>query len=122
MVPARFLFRFSIRLVSIVCVALVGQGFTPARAMDQGSNPVHSSVTGTVLDPDGRPVANAEVLLTQAASVAARARTDASGAFRADWLPAGRYEVHVALEGFRADPLPIAVAGGESRRSRFVFI
>jgi outer membrane cobalamin receptor len=116
MVPARFSFRLSTRLISILFLALAAQGFSPVRAMEQGPGPVYSSVTGTVLDPDGRPVANAEVLLTQAASVAARARTDGSGAFRADRLPPGRYDVHVALEGFRADPLPIAIAGGEARR------
>ena len=128
MVPARFSLRFSIRLISILFVALGAQGLSPLSAMDpvspvyassrveQGPDPVYSSVTGTVLDPDGRPVAHAEVLLTQAASIAARARSDESGAFRADRLPPGRYEVHVALDGFRADPLPIAIAGGEAHR------
>ncbi len=115
MVPARFPFRFSIRLTSILLMAIVALGFSPVLAMEQDSTPLYGSITGTVVDPDGRPVANADVLLTQAASIAARARTDESGRFRADRLAAGRYEVHVALEGFRADARSVAVSNGEAR-------
>jgi outer membrane cobalamin receptor len=92
----------------------VEQDFSPAgavgRVLASGG-----SITGTVSDPDGRPVADAEVLLTQAASVAVRVRTDADGRFRADEVPPGRYELHVALEGFRAQPQPVAIANGEAR-------
>lgn len=138
MVPACFPFRPSIRsLAMLLAVALVGapsyastpaiaglkpcatpgvveQGFSPVLAVAP-SNVSGGSITGTVFDPDGRPVADAEVLLTQAASIAARVRTDGAGRFRADRLPPGRYEVHVALEGFRAEPQPVAVAEGEAR-------
>jgi outer membrane cobalamin receptor len=134
MVPARFAFRVSIilartglkaarpglkagtcRLVLAALLVIVAQGFNPVRAMGQAVSPDYGSIAGTVVDPDGRAVANADVLLTQAASIAARARTDQSGRFRADRLPAGRYDVHVVLEGFRADPQSVTVSGGEAR-------
>jgi outer membrane cobalamin receptor len=73
------------------------------------------SITGTVIDPDGRPVRDALVLVTQAASVTTRARTGEDGRFRADALSPGRYDVHVVLEGFRAEPQPIAVVAGQAR-------
>ena len=44
---------------------------------------------GRVLDPDGQPVANAQVAVTGAAAAPMVVRTDASGAFTVD-LPPGR--------------------------------
>ncbi len=69
-------------------------------------------ITGTVSDPDGRPVHDADVLVTQAATITARTRTDAAGQFRLPSLPDGQYQVLVALEGFRADPEAVTVANG----------
>ncbi|MGE5362473.1 MAG: TonB-dependent receptor [Bacteroidales bacterium] len=94
----------------------------PASARAAASSPGESerrdptgAMAGTVVDPDGRPVAGAEVLLTNAASVAFRTRTDPEGRYELTHLPAGRYEVTVALEGFRADPRTVAVDGDEAR-------
>ncbi len=71
------------------------------------------SIAGTDLDPDGRPVPDAEVLVTQAASVAVRARTDERGRFRVNVLP-GRYDLRIARDGFGSDPQSISVADGQA--------
>lgn len=114
MVPARSPFRPFILLFCTVALAFAAL-LCPALAAGQPRPVSSGSVAGSVVDPDGRPVANAEILLTQAASVTARARTDAAGRFRADQLPSGRYDVRVALEGFRADTQSVEVADGETR-------
>jgi outer membrane cobalamin receptor len=73
------------------------------------------SVAGSVSDPDGRPVAGAEVLLTSAATVVVRTRTDGTGRFAIANLPAGRYEVTVVFEGFRVDPQAVSIGSGDAR-------
>jgi outer membrane cobalamin receptor len=110
---ASFPFRPSIRLFvifTLMVVAAAGRAAGGSVAVASGG-----SITGIVSDPDGRPVADAQVLLTQAASVAARVRTGADGRFRVDALPPGPYQVHVAREGFRAEPQAVVVVEGEAR-------
>jgi outer membrane cobalamin receptor len=63
-------------------------------------------VTGRVVDPDGRPVAAALVLLVGAAPVRSTT-TNSRGEFTLTIPDSGRYELRVALEGFRADPVVV---------------
>jgi vitamin B12 transporter len=64
-------------------------------------------LTGRVVDPDGRPVAGASVLLVRGPSVLATIRTDTSGAFTLAGPDSGALEVRVAVEGMRAQPMPV---------------
>lgn len=64
-------------------------------------------VRGRVVDPDGRPVPNARVLLVDGGSVVGEVRTDAAGAFEIKAPDAGRYDVRVAVEGFHAEPVTV---------------
>jgi outer membrane cobalamin receptor len=66
-----------------------------------------ASIRGTVIDPDGAAVAGAQVLVAARGHVVARTVTDEAGAFAIDELPADRYEVLAAVDGFRA--LPVGV-------------
>jgi outer membrane receptor for ferric coprogen and ferric-rhodotorulic acid len=63
-------------------------------------------VTGRVVDPDGRPVAAAQVLLVGAAPVRSTT-TNSRGEFTLTIPDSGRYELRVALQGFRADPVVV---------------
>jgi outer membrane cobalamin receptor len=72
-------------------------------------------MTGTVLDPDRRAVAGAQVLVTARSAIVARALTGADGRFEATGLPADRYQLHVTRAGFRAEPLSVELAEGETR-------
>jgi outer membrane cobalamin receptor len=65
---------------------------------------------GTVLDPDGRPVPGAHVLLLGDGTTVRTALTNARGEFTIESPDGGRYEVRVALEGFRAEPVPVEAA------------
>ena len=64
-------------------------------------------VTGRVVDPDGRPVAAARVLLVSAGLPVRDTTTNARGEFTVMAPDSGRYELRVASEGFRADPMEI---------------
>lgn len=64
-------------------------------------------LTGRIVDPDGRPVPGASVLLVRGTTVVATATTDASGVFTATAPNDGRVQVRIALDGFRSEPLTV---------------
>jgi outer membrane cobalamin receptor len=64
-------------------------------------------LTGQVVDPDGRGVSGAAVVLTDGTSIVARAVTSASGRFTLEAPDTGEFEIRVAVEGFRAAPLTV---------------
>jgi outer membrane cobalamin receptor len=59
-------------------------------------------LAGRVLDPDGRPVAGARVVLLGRAAAPREVTTDADGRFRADLEP-GRYDLLVAAPGLAGE-------------------
>jgi outer membrane cobalamin receptor len=69
-----------------------------------------AQLRGAVVDPDGRPVAGARVLVSRGAPIVATAVTNTAGAFVFHNLPPGGYVVRVAAEGFSAEPVDVAVA------------
>ena len=71
-------------------------------------------VTGQVVNPDGRGIPGAVVLLTDGTSVVARTLTVASGRFTFNIPDSGAFEIRVALDGFRGTP--IAVTGSSAER------
>ncbi|MEO7135333.1 MAG: TonB-dependent receptor, partial [Vicinamibacterales bacterium] len=62
-----------------------------------------SGVSGRVVDPDGRSVANAEVLFSGSTAAPLRARTDADGKFAVVSLEPGRYTIVAAAPGLVSD-------------------
>jgi iron complex outermembrane receptor protein len=87
--------RVRVALIVVVCVlCAVGT----ARLNAQAETGV---VGGTVLDPDGKPIANAAVVIRNDAKGAVRATTtDATGHFSAEGLPVGAYVVEISAPGF----------------------
>jgi outer membrane cobalamin receptor len=65
-------------------------------------------LTGRVVDPDGRAVPGATVLLVRGNTVLGTTVTDAAGAFTLEGPNEGRAEIRVAVDGLRARPVPIA--------------
>jgi outer membrane cobalamin receptor len=74
-----------------------------------------ATIRGRVVDPDGRPVPGAQVFLRQPISSRPPLVTDSEGAFAAEHLQAGRYDVTVVLPGFQADPISLTVAADDAR-------
>jgi outer membrane cobalamin receptor len=75
-----------------------------------------ASVRGTVTDPAGARVPRARVVLAGALSVIATTDTSAEGEFAIDRVAPGRYEIRVAAEGFRTDPIVVVAMAGETAR------
>jgi len=71
------------------CVAAVGQV-------------LGGSISGTVTDPQGAVIANAQVKATNAATGAVlTTTTDSAGAFRFNLIPTGTYKVEISASGFK---------------------
>ncbi len=75
-----------------------------------------ASVRGTVTDPTGARVPRARVVLAGPLSVVATTETTAEGEFSFERVTPGRYEIRVAAEGFRTEPLAIDVPADEEMR------
>src|SRR5713226_6446412 len=68
-----------------------------------------------VTDPDGRGVASARVIVTNALGTVNGAVTDSSGGYEIAGLAAGQYEVRVVADGFQSDPIGIIIDADERR-------
>lgn len=64
------------------------------------STPPSRSITGTVLDPSGAAIPNAQVTATQSDKVVEQTKCDAVGAFRLNNLLVGKYGLTIHAEGF----------------------
>jgi outer membrane cobalamin receptor len=71
-----------------------------------------AQLSGTVLDPNGHPVANATVVVIGLTTSPLSARTDAEGRFQIDHLPEGRVEITASAPGLSGEARDVAVADG----------
>lgn len=109
MTPSRSSFHGFHRFLGFCCCAVVLLMAVPSVAF------ADAAIRGAVVDPDGRAVAGAHVLVTARAAVVARASTREDGTFTVDRLAADRYELHVMRDGFRAPAITVDLLPDESR-------
>ena len=95
---------FFSRLFRVVAILL----FTLVLAAPAAAEPVR----GRVLDPEGRPVASADVLILRGSQVVAATKTLADGRFGPISLAAGDYEIVAAAPGLRSRTMPVALKAG----------
>ncbi|MEO8335220.1 MAG: carboxypeptidase-like regulatory domain-containing protein [bacterium] len=69
-----------------------------------------ATIVGRVVNPDGRPIADAQVRLADAASAA---RTDSSGRFTLANLPPGTQSLEVRRLGYGVSQLPVDLRNGQ---------
>ena len=72
-----------------------------------------ATLAGRVVDPDGRPVATARVLVTTGVGTRVDRQTGDDGRFEIGGLPADEYDVRIVADGFVADPIHITLAGND---------
>jgi outer membrane cobalamin receptor len=77
-------------------------------------------VTGTIVDPDGRPVRGATVLVVAGGTVLATAASGSSGAFHVQAPDRESLELRVAVEGFRAEPVSLLRTASPQEVGRIV--
>ncbi len=82
--------------------------------------PGTGAVVGSVIDPAGRVLSGAHIIVADAAAgIARHVTTNAEGVFRAPLLPPGQYVVTVTAEGFAASAqLPVEVTVSETSSMR----
>ena len=91
--------RFFLAVARLVCLLLLGGSF----AFAQTSN---TSLSGVVKDPQGNVIANATVILTNAATATTRTqKTGPEGHYSFDLLTPGDYKLEVQATGFRKQTL-----------------
>jgi hypothetical protein len=85
--------------LSTVFVVLLALGFARGTQAQIGGA---GAITGTVTDPDGAAIPNAQVTVTNAATgVTTSQSTTGSGTFTLSPLPAGQYTVTISARGFK---------------------
>jgi outer membrane receptor protein involved in Fe transport len=78
-------------------------------------NPPHqASIQGTVLDPDGRAVPDAEVTLLGAMTVSAETRSNSRGEYEFQGLAAGDYTIVANVSGFSSISTDIQLGGHQA--------
>ena len=73
------------------------------------SSAMAAGLSGRVIDPDGRPVANAEVVITGPMAAPQRATTDLTGMFTVPALAPGRYTVFASAPGLVSDAIAVDI-------------
>jgi outer membrane receptor protein involved in Fe transport len=95
------------KAVALVCLSIFTL-FIPAPVPGQA---VYGNIVGTVVDETGAGLPNAKVIITDTSrAVSFTATTNESGFFTQRFLIAGRYQVRVEAEGFRAHAQDVSVS------------
>ena len=71
-------------------------------------------VSGTVIDPQGRPVAGARVQLDGPVGAARETRTAGDGTYTFDAVAEGTFLARAFADGFQADPVPVTVTSPDA--------
>ncbi len=74
-----------------------------------------ATLRGTVLDPDGRPVAGARVVASTLLGAVRESATGPDGRFEIADLSAGRYDVRVIADRMQTDPEWVTLAADDAR-------
>ena len=101
-------FLFSFHLCAQAPAASKGNAGPPATL-------TLATLEGSVMDPHGRPVPRARVILLSAMGLLAEMETDAQGHYRFADLAAGAYEVAANAPGFTKLSSQVELQAGESR-------
>ena len=95
------------KTLALVCLSL----FTLSTPVAAAGQAVYGNIVGTVVDQTGAGLPNAKVIITDTSrAVSFTTTTNESGFFTQRFLIAGRYQVRVEAEGFRAHVQDVSVS------------
>ena len=75
----------------------------------QAPGPAGQTITGVAIDATGAVLPIADVVLTTSNATIRTTTTDATGTFRFEGVPQGRYEIRVTFEGFQPTTARVTV-------------
>ena len=111
-------------VVGLFSGLLFGQGAErstgPILSGEQSPSASVRTITGTVLDPSGAAIAQAQVLLLASDKELAQVSTDNSGSFRFDNISPGNYALDFHAEGFRDARVSTSLSSKRSTLIRVV--
>src|SRR5438270_10139630 len=111
----------SLFIIAAVVLAVGPVGAQDALPGSRGSVPgAVRAFNGSVVDPSGASIPNAQVTVSQGATVLGETKTDAVGAFRLANLIPGNYQLGVHADGFVDAHLQASVADRKSNAVRVV--
>ncbi len=105
--PLGRIFRAFTSLV-LCCSVLAGEALASGQSVQ---------LSGRVLDPDGRPVPYADVLLSTTSSLPRRIAADAEGRFTFNDVAPGHYQIRASAPGLVADPIDVELTDGATTSS-----
>src|SRR5262249_22046375 len=93
---------------------LVAASLTLLFAVPSVGQVLKGSISGTVIDPQGAVVSNAQVKATNLSTAAVlTTKSDNAGLFRFNLIPAGSYKIDISAQGFKTTQQnDVAVAAG----------
>ena len=95
------------KTVALVCLSI----FTLLTPVTVAGQAVYGNIVGTVVDETGAGLPHAKVIITDTSrAVSFTTTTNESGFFTQRFLIAGRYQVRVEAEGFRAHSQDVSVS------------
>src|SRR5690242_102419 len=98
-----FPFRFVAFALALIALVALGGGAAYGQA-------ISGNIVGTVVDSSSAAVVNADVTATNSATnLSTSTKTNATGEYRFDNLPAGTYKVTVKSSGFRTTAQEVQV-------------
>jgi iron complex outermembrane receptor protein len=101
--------------IALVCLIALGVPNMPLHAQESATG---STLAGTILDPQGKTVANAVITAKNSATGAVKAiHSDANGHYTLSGLSAGTYTVEASAGGFASDVRTgVALAAGQTQQ------
>ncbi len=102
------------RMFRVFCSQLIFSAILAIQAFASGES---AQLSGRVLDPDGRPVPFADVVISTTSSVPQHVVADGEGRFALSGLAAGRYQLRASAPGLVADPIDVDLNDGENAPS-----
>jgi len=103
---ARRVLRRAFRSSPISFLAVAALSIAPATASA-------ATVSGRVVDPDGRPVAAVRIVVSTAAGQVTESSTDDLGRFSIPDVPAGTYDLRAFKEGLQGDAATLSVGASD---------